>query len=319
MLRLLKTFALRRLRRGACRCPAMAQTKWNLPAAYPADNPHSVNLDRVRQGRWRRDRRQAADHRACRAPRCSRRRRSSARCNRPGADRRGADLAPRERGPDLRHRRGAVPGDELSGREEALAGVEARDREEARLAGPDAAVRGAVGAAGHLRQEGPQHRRGHEGPEVARLQCRHRAHRRTRRRAARDHPGGRTAAGARDRRGQRVHDVGRDRLRQQGLGDADALLRHAGLDPEERHLREQGGVRRARQADAGRDPEGRGGRRGARLEARGRKGQLVPRPAQGQEDEGAAAAAGAEDRPREDRRAAHGRLARRRPAPTARR
>ena len=22
----------------------MAQTKWNLPAAYPADNPHSVNL-----------------------------------------------------------------------------------------------------------------------------------------------------------------------------------------------------------------------------------------------------------------------------------
>src|SRR5258705_12237214 len=24
--------------------PAMAQTKWNLPAAYPADNPHTVNL-----------------------------------------------------------------------------------------------------------------------------------------------------------------------------------------------------------------------------------------------------------------------------------
>ncbi|RDV05826.1 TRAP transporter substrate-binding protein [Undibacter mobilis] len=24
--------------------PAVAQTKWNLPAAYPADNPHSVNL-----------------------------------------------------------------------------------------------------------------------------------------------------------------------------------------------------------------------------------------------------------------------------------
>src|ERR1700742_522091 len=24
--------------------PASAQTKWNLPAAYPADNPHSVNL-----------------------------------------------------------------------------------------------------------------------------------------------------------------------------------------------------------------------------------------------------------------------------------
>src|SRR5258705_13842141 len=25
--------------------PAVAQTRWNLPAAYPADNPHSVNLN----------------------------------------------------------------------------------------------------------------------------------------------------------------------------------------------------------------------------------------------------------------------------------
>src|SRR3984893_4217066 len=29
---------------AALAAPAMAQTKWNLPAAYPADNPHSVNL-----------------------------------------------------------------------------------------------------------------------------------------------------------------------------------------------------------------------------------------------------------------------------------
>lgn len=28
----------------ALAAPALAQTKWNLPAAYPADNPHSVNL-----------------------------------------------------------------------------------------------------------------------------------------------------------------------------------------------------------------------------------------------------------------------------------
>src|SRR6476661_8291482 len=43
MFRILKTFAT-----AACiatlAAPAMAQTKWNLPAAYPADNPHSVNL-----------------------------------------------------------------------------------------------------------------------------------------------------------------------------------------------------------------------------------------------------------------------------------
>ena len=33
-------------RRSRClpRAPAAAQTKWNLPAAYPADNPHTVNL-----------------------------------------------------------------------------------------------------------------------------------------------------------------------------------------------------------------------------------------------------------------------------------
>ena len=29
---------------AALAAPAMAQTKWNLPAAYPVDNPHSVNL-----------------------------------------------------------------------------------------------------------------------------------------------------------------------------------------------------------------------------------------------------------------------------------
>ena len=46
------------------------------------------------------------------------------------------------------------------------------------------------------------------------------------------------------------------------------LLRHAGLDPEERHLREQGGIRRARQAHAGRGDESRCRRRSARLEGR---------------------------------------------------
>ena len=43
MFRLLKMFAV-----AACvtafAAPVMAQTKWNLPAAYPADNPQSVNL-----------------------------------------------------------------------------------------------------------------------------------------------------------------------------------------------------------------------------------------------------------------------------------
>jgi TRAP-type C4-dicarboxylate transport system substrate-binding protein len=43
MLRLLKICALA-AGVAVLAHPAMAQTKWNLPAAYPADNPHSVNL-----------------------------------------------------------------------------------------------------------------------------------------------------------------------------------------------------------------------------------------------------------------------------------
>jgi TRAP-type C4-dicarboxylate transport system substrate-binding protein len=43
MLRLIKTCVLAG-GIAALAAPAMAQTKWNLPAAYAADNPHSVNL-----------------------------------------------------------------------------------------------------------------------------------------------------------------------------------------------------------------------------------------------------------------------------------
>src|SRR4051794_40149184 len=43
MLRLVKTCAVAGFI-ASLAAPAMAQTKWNLPAAYPADNPHSVNL-----------------------------------------------------------------------------------------------------------------------------------------------------------------------------------------------------------------------------------------------------------------------------------
>src|ERR1700741_408086 len=43
MSRFVKMFALA-AGIAALAAPAMAQTKWNLPAAYPADNPHSVNL-----------------------------------------------------------------------------------------------------------------------------------------------------------------------------------------------------------------------------------------------------------------------------------
>src|ERR1700712_5404444 len=43
MFKLMKTLAVVACV-AALAVPAVAQTKWNLPAAYPADNPHSVNL-----------------------------------------------------------------------------------------------------------------------------------------------------------------------------------------------------------------------------------------------------------------------------------
>ena len=174
---------------------------------------------RLRQGRRGRHRRQADDHRPRRRLAVQGAGDQARGGDRAGADGRNPDLDPGERRPDLRHRRGAVPGDELPAGDEALAGVAAGDREEARGAGHHGAVRRALGTAGHLLQERDQHHRRHEGPEVAGLQRRHRADRRDGRRAGGDGAGGRVAAGAGDRRGQLVHVVGRDRLRFQGLGD----------------------------------------------------------------------------------------------------
>ena len=246
--------------------PASAQTKWNLPAAYPADNPHSENLALFAKdvadatgGKL-----QITVHPAAslfKAPEIKR-------AVQTGQAQIGEVLISLHENEDPIFGVDVVPflATSFAEFEEALAGLEAGHREEARRAGADAAVRGAVGAAGHLRQEGDQFGRRHEGPQVARLQCRHRPHRRTGRRAVGDRAGGRIGAGAGDRRGQFVHDLGGDRLRQQGLGVDGVFLRHAGLDPEEHHLRQQGGVRRARQADARGAAQGGGHGGNARLE-----------------------------------------------------
>ncbi len=133
---------------------ASAQTKWNLPSAYPNDNPHVENLNAF-----------AKDV----------------------ADATGGKLqitvhggASLFKGPEIK--RAVATGQAQAGEilisilenespifgidvvpflatsfprgEEALAGVAAGDREEARGAGHHGAVRRAVGAAGHLRQEG---------------------------------------------------------------------------------------------------------------------------------------------------------------------
>ena len=184
---------------------------------------------------------------------------------RAGADRRGAARQLPERMAAVRHRRPAVPRRQLRRFDEALQGVEAGAREEARRAGNHAALHGAVAAAGHLRQEADRLGGRPEGREVARLQPGDGAHRRARRRPAGDGAGRRAVAGAGDRRRRELHVVGLDRLRQQDLRAHQVLVRHAGLAAEERRPRQQGGVRRARQGDAGRRAQGGRRRRGARL------------------------------------------------------
>jgi TRAP-type C4-dicarboxylate transport system substrate-binding protein len=80
---------------------------------------------------------------------------------------------------------------------------------------------------------------------------------------------------------------------------------YAGLDSEERHLREQGRVRRARQAHAGSGDESRRRCRSARLESRRGKDQLVHRPAEVARYEGSTAGLCFPRRVEEDWRPAH--------------
>ena len=172
----------------------------------------------------------------------------------------------RERRPYVRHRRGAVPRHELRA-ERASCGRRRGRRSRSEFAAQRLMVLFAVPwpPQGIYAKKQINSHRGHEGAVLARLQCRDRAHRPDRRRVSGDDPGGRPAAGARDRPDQRLHDFGRHRLRQQGLGDDDLFLRRAGVDPEEHDVRQQGGVRPARQADPGCVAQGGGRSRSARL------------------------------------------------------
>src|SRR6185503_10503754 len=114
---------------------ASAQTKWNLPSAYPNDNPHVENLNAFAKdvsdatgGKL-----QIAVHG-------------------------GASLF---KGPEIK-------------RAVATGQAQAGEREAPRGPGHRGAVRRPLGPAGHLFEEGAQLHRGHEGLEVARLQRRHR-------------------------------------------------------------------------------------------------------------------------------------------------
>ena len=244
--------------------PAFAQTKWDLPAAYPATNYPQRQPPEIRRWREGGDRRQARDHRPSRRLAVQGARDQARGADRPGADRRGPG------GPTSRTRTRSTALDvvpflatSFAAAKKLCGGAEAGAREEGSPPRASiAAVRRAVAAAGPLRQEGDQLARRHEGPEVPRLQPRHLAHRRADRRAAHHHPGRRTQPGAGHRQGRLVHLLGRHRRRHQGVGAAHPLLRHAGLAAEERRADQQGRLRQARRCHqegrAGRGRQGRG-------------------------------------------------------------
>ena len=147
--------------------PAAAQTKWNLPAAYPADNPHSANLtafakdvETATGGKL-----QITVHAGASLFKAPEIKRAVA----TGQAQAGEVLISIHENEDAVFGVDVVPflATSFPDCQEALGGIASDHREEARRAGSQGAVRGAVAAARHLRQEGTQLGRGHEGPEMA--------------------------------------------------------------------------------------------------------------------------------------------------------
>ena len=250
-----------------------AQTKWDLPAAYPATNFHTENLIAVRQRRRQGQRRQAEDHGARQRLAVQGARDQARGAGRPGADRRDPAGQLRQREPDLRARRRAVPGHQLRRREEARTRAQkpALDKLLAD-AGHEAAVHGAVAAAGHLHARrrstrwptcaassgAPTARPPRRSPSwSARSRCTIQAAELTQA----------MATGV----VESYMSLGLDRLRHQDLRAHQELVRHPGLAAEERGDRQPEGLRRARQADAGGGAQGRRRCRDARLEDQRRK------------------------------------------------
>ncbi len=232
--------------------------------------------DLLHQGRRHAVARQAEDHAAQQRLAVQGARDQARGAGQPGPDRRNPADQLRQRRSGLRTRRPALPGHRLRRFVQAVPGAEAVPGEEAERARHDAAVRRGLAAPGHFRQ--PRHQAGvrHEGPEVARLQPRDGQDRRTGRRPAGDGAAGRTGAGHGHRRDRFLHVLGLHRLRHQDLRVHQEVLRHPGLAAQERHHRQQEGVRRARSGHPGRAEESRRAGRGTRLEAVAGKEQVVP-------------------------------------------
>ena len=176
--------------------PALGQMKWDLPAGYPAANPHTQNLTQF-----------AADVEKASGDKLTitvhpngvvvqGTRDQARRADRPGADRRSVDESARERKSHFRRRRGAVRRNRLRRFMEAVAGATPGSRKDSGRPGHQAALCSRVATARDLHEEAVEHGCGYEGAEMARLQPRDHPHRATGRSAATDDSGGRAVAGA---------------------------------------------------------------------------------------------------------------------------
>ena len=281
---------------------AAAQTKWDMPTAYPASNFHTENIaqfvadvDKATGGKLKITvHANASLFKANEIKRAVQGNQAQA----------GEILLVNFENEDPMFGLDGVPF-LATGYADAMKLYKARAKaleEQARQAGHQAAVHGGVAAAGHLHQPDAEQRGRHEGAQVARVQSGDLAHRRAGRRAAGDRAGRGAHAGARHRRRRLVHVVVVDRLRLQDLREHQEFLRHAGMAAQERGHRQSASVRRAGQGDAGRGAQGRGRCRSARLESVRGKERLVPRPAQAKRDDHHQAERAAERRPEEGRR-----------------
>ena len=186
---------------------AQSQTKWDMPTGYPPSNFHTENIqqfaadvDKASGGKLK-----ITVHTGGSLFKAN----EIKRAVQAGQAQIGEIIISglRQRGPAVRARFDPLPGHQLPRGEEAVAGVEAGHRSQARQVGADGAVQRAVASAGHLQHQADRQRGRPEGREVARLQPGHQPHRAAGRRAAGDDPGRRADAGAGHRGGQRLHDL----------------------------------------------------------------------------------------------------------------
>ena len=232
--------------------PACAQVNWNLPSAYPADNFHSENL-----AAFAKDLAEATGGKlaikvypnASLFPATAIK--SAVRIGQAQMGEILISLHDNE-DPIFGDRRRAVSGRELRRGAQAVGGVEAGDRAQVRGARVDGAVRACRGR----RKASTPRRRSTRIADMKGLSWRvYNAGTQRIAEIVGAYPVTIQAADLRQALATGLINAfmtsSRDRLRHQGVGDHELFLRHAGLDPEERHLREQGGVRPARQADAG--------------------------------------------------------------------